>query len=457
MLKTTTVAVALLCWAAAAQDAKTALEAAAKAMGAGDLKSIEYAGSGASFTLGQNVSPAVPWPRVEVKSYRRAIDYATPASREEITRPQGTAVQLVAGNTAWNMAGNNPAPAPTAVVERLTQVWLTPHGFLKGALANNATAKSSAAGGRKVTTISFLAHGKQRVSGVLNDQNLVEKVETTIANPVLGDMPVEVLYSEYRDFGGVKFPGKIVQRAGGFPTLELTVNEVRPNAAVKIDPPQAMRGATAPPIRVETAKLAEGVWYLTGGSHHSLAVEFKDHVTVIEGPLNDDRSRAVMAEVKKTVPSKPIRYLINTHHHFDHSGGLRAYVEEGVKIVTHKINQPFYAKAFGGGKRKPSLVTFTGKRVFTDGTQTLELHHIQGNPHNEGILMAYFPKHKLLAEVDVYTPAAPNAPAPATPSPASVNLYENIQRLKLDVAQIAALHGRAVPLAELEKAIGKAK
>ncbi|MCI0349344.1 MAG: hypothetical protein L0Z53_07960 [Acidobacteriales bacterium] len=95
------------------------------------------------------------------------------------------------------------------------------------------------------------------------------------------------------------------------------------------------------------------------------------------------------------------------------------------------------------------------KHLLSDNARTLEIHHIQGNPHNSGIIMAWLPKEKLLVEVDVYTPLAPNAPPPANPNPAMVNLYENIQRLNLDVNQIAPLHGRLVAIAELKKTIGK--
>src|SRR5437899_4860673 len=92
--------------------------------------------------------------------------------------------------------------------------------------------------------------------------------------------------------------------------------------------------------------LTDGVFYLRGGTHHSVAVEFADHVVVVEGPLNEQRSLAVIAEVNKLIANKPIRYLVNTHHHFDHSGGLRTYVDQGVTIITHAINKPFYDKSF---------------------------------------------------------------------------------------------------------------
>ncbi len=467
-------AIALASWAAHGQDAKTVIENASKAMGAANLKSVRYSGSGYSYVVGQSPNPSAPWPKFNLKSYTRVINYETASSREEVVRtpvtPPGAEqrqVLLVSGAHAWNMAGNNAIPAPTALEERLLQLWVTPHGLLKAASAGNATAKSRTIDGKKVTLLSFAAHGRFKVNGTINDQNLVEKVETWIANPVLGDMLIETTYSNYQDYSGVKFPTKIVQNQGGFPALELDVTEVQPNAPAGVEAPDSVRQAAPPTVRVEAQKLADGVWYLTGGSHHSVAVEFKDYVAVIEGPLNEERSTAVIAEVKKIIPNKTIRYLVNTHHHFDHSGGIRTFAAEGATILTHEINKPFYERVFQAPRtlnpdqlarsgKKARIETLSARRVLTDGTRTLELHHIQGNAHNDGIILAYLPKEKLLVEADVFTPPAPNAPPPATPNPFSVNLYENIERLNLAVEQIAPLHGRLVTLADLKKAIGKA-
>ena len=93
---------------------------------------------------------------------------------------------------------------------------------------------------------------------------------------------------------------------------------------------------------MQSQKAAEGVWYLTGGTHHSVVIEMKDHLIVVEGPLNDDRALAVIAEARKLVPSKPIKYLIVSHHHFDHSGGVRAFAGEGATIVTHDASRAFF-------------------------------------------------------------------------------------------------------------------
>ena len=452
--------------ALAADDARGVLDSVAKALGT--PRTLQYTGSGAVFTVGQNLSPTKPWPRVELKSFTRVVDYENRAWRQEGVGAAGpTAVQFWSGDRAWQQSGANVvAAAPAVAAERQLQYWMTPHAFVKGALAGRAEVRSKKISGRRVALVTF-TEGKLRLTGTLSADRLVEKIETRFDNPVLGDMPVETVFSDYRDFGAVKFPTRIAQTQGGHPSFEVTVTAAQPNVPAPITVPAAVRQAPPPaPAQVASQKLADGVWYLTGGSHHSVAVEFADHAAVIEAPLGEERSAAVIAEVKKLLPAKPIRYLVNTHHHFDHSGGLRTYVAEGATIVTHELNRDFYKKTLRDARtlnpdrqarerRKPKLLAVGARHVLTDGARKLELHHIQGSPHNDGILMAYLPKEKLLVEVDVYTPLAPNAPRPATPNPAMVNLYENVERLKLDVAQIAPLHGRLVGLAELRRTIGK--
>src|SRR5215475_13025576 len=460
------------------QDAKTALAGVTKAMG--DPKSLQYTASGTLWQLGQSAYPGAPWPRFNIKSQTRAVNYDTVSMRDEVIRtqgenpPRGGGVQpiigeqrkilLLSGTHAWNQAGGNAVPAPAAVADRLQQLWLTPHGIMKAAMAHNATVQAQTEGGKKMTTISFAVPGQLKVKALANENNLVEKVEAWSSNPVLGDMLTETTYADYKDFGGVHFPTKITQKQGGFPTLELTVNEVKPNAPVDIQVPDNVRQAS---VKVETDKVADGVWYLTGGTHHSVLVEMNDHLIVVEGPQNDERATAVIDEVKKTVPNKPIKYVVNTHHHFDHAGGLGPFVAEGATIITHDVNKPFFETSLAAPRtvqpdklaqsgKKATVEGMQDKRVLTDGTRTVELYLIQGNVHGDGIIMAYLPKEKLLVEADAYTPAAPNATPPAQPNPAQVNLYDNIERLKLVVDQILPLHGRKVPLAELQKWIGKA-
>jgi len=486
MLKRVSLTVALLMLAGCARTAKNVVDDVGKAIGAGGLTSIQYSGSGYIYAIGQSFKPDDPYSKFNLKSYTRLIDYDKGASREEDVRtqfenpPRGgglqpvigerRAVAFLSGDSAWNAGANDtPAPAPAAVEERQVQLALTPHGWVKAAAAAaNPTIESKTEDGKQVTVISFTLKGKYKVSGFVDDQNLLEKVDTWLPNPVLGDMPVETTYSDYKDYAGVKFPSKIVQTQGGFPVLDLTVSEVQPNAATNIEVPEVARGATPPPVRVESQKLADGVWFLAGGTHNSVLVEFKDYVAVVEGPLDEGRSLAVIAEAKKLVPNKPIRYLINTHHHFDHSGGIRTYVAEGATIITHELNKPYYEKTFSAPRalspdalsknpREAKFETITDKYVLTDGARRLELYLAQGNLHNAGLLIAYMPKEKLLIEPDLFTPPPPKTPPTAAVSPYTASLQANIKRLKLDVRQIAPLHGRVVPVAELQKVLAAGK
>jgi glyoxylase-like metal-dependent hydrolase (beta-lactamase superfamily II) len=441
-----------------AQDVKTVLANTAKAMGVANLTTIQFSGMGSNAGIGQGLNPKAGWPVTRVKSYLREIDLGATASHVQMVRVQGkadeTQNQFISASSPWD-----------------TQYgfWITPFGFLKGAMANNAKLTTETIDGVKYKAVTCTLQNKYKVTGYINDQNMVEKVRTWIDNDVLGDMAVEGWYTVYKDYGGVKFPTMIVEKQGGFPTLILAVSDVKPNVAVNIQPPP-QPVAPAPAVTVQSEKVADGVYYLKGGTHHSVAIEFDDYVVVVEAPLNEQRSLAVIAEVKTLIPNKPIRYLVNTHQHFDHSGGLSAYVDEGATIVTQEMNKQFYEQAFSAPRtlnpdrlaqsRKAAKIETVGdKKVLTVGTRNLELHWIKNSPHNDGILLAFLPKEKILIEADVYTPPAANAPAPAqgpAVNTSTVNLVDNAERLKLDFETILPLHGPgAATRADLYAAIHK--
>lgn len=467
-----------------------ALKAAADALGAAGIRSITYTGSGASFTVGQAYTAGEAWPRVNVTSYTASIHYDSAFMRVELVRtmpnppPPGGGVpfqgeqrqvQVVKGPSAWNVpqqaagrAGAPPAPAPLSAAvaaERLLQLWSTPHGFLRAAAkAANATTEMTSRG----TEVSFAVDGKHKVTGVIDAQHHVERVRTWVDNAVLGDMLVETVYSGYRDFGGVMFPSRIQVSQGGHPSLDLTIASAQANAAVDSAVPDSVRKPAPPaPIQVAAEQVAPGVHYLTGGSHHSVAIEMRDHVVVVEGPQSEARGLAVIAKTKELIPNKPIRFVVNTHVHFDHSGGLRPFVDEGATVVTHRSNRAFYAQAWAAprtinpdrlaqSKKPPQFVAFGDRGQLTDGTRKIELHVVANNPHTSGIMVAYLPAEKILIEVDLYAPGPAGAAPPAAAAPLAIVLADNIQRLKLDVGQILALHGpRVATMADLRAAIGR--
>ena len=456
------------------ETANDVLARASTAMGAGNLKTLRYSGEGSGTTFGQAYLTGGAWPKVTYHSVVRSIDYEAAAMREEIVlsraEPQGGGGyplsgqqrndQYLSGEIAWNLAGTNVAPGPRFVADRIHQLWITPHGVLKAAARYNASLQRQADGS---SLVSFTQPGRYSAAVSVAADGLVTQVDSTVPDPVLGDTKAVTQYSDYRDVGGIKFPMRVRQSIGGFPTLDLAVKEVQPNAAVALVVPDAARNQGE---RVVSEKVADGVWFVGGGSHNSVAIEMADHLVLVEAPLNDARTGAVIDAVKALAPGKPIRFVINSHQHFDHSGGLRAAVAEGATIVTQASNVPYFESVFKQpNSLRPDRLAQAGKpariqgvsdkALMSDATRTIELHRIAGSAHTESFLMVYLPKEKILVEADVFTPGPPNTPPPAVPNAYHLSLIDNLARLKLDVDLILPLHGRVVPARELYAAAGK--
>jgi glyoxylase-like metal-dependent hydrolase (beta-lactamase superfamily II) len=468
---------AALVWTASAQDAKAVIGNASRAMGVDALKTVQYSATGLDFALGQAPNPGSPWPKFINKSYTRMINFDTPASKVDRVRVQGE--NPPHGGGQQPLAGEQPqsqtiiVAADTPWVQQL-EIWMTPHGFLRAAASKNATVEAKTMGGKKYNVVSFVGDNKAKVNGYINPQNMVERVETWIDNPFLGDMLFEAIYSDYKDAGGAQFPMHIVQKQGGYPIFDLNVTDVKANAAVNIQAPQGRGGAPAagaapanPPAQSE--KLGDGVYLITGG-YAVIAVDFKDYIAFVESGQNEPRALAVIAEAKRLMPGKPIKYLINTHSHIDHSGGLRGFVAEGSTILTHQVNKPYLEKTLSAPHtlnpdkaqqlgKKPVVEAVGEKRVLTDGTHVIELYHLQNFGHHDGMLIAYLPKEKVLLEADGYNPQPTSAQPPSPPSPFTLSLLDNIQRLKLDVQRIVPVHypadNRVVTMAELTRWVGR--
>lgn len=501
--------VALASAPAAQQDA---LQQAASTLGAGNVNTLEITATGRQFSVGQNYLATDPWPAITVKTYTAQLDFGARAMRQELVREQlsptmprgGGApfqgeqrqIQAVSGDFAWNI----PAPAPPAAPEQgrvnivqalqfigqpppppaaqpaaanqveraLWVAMLTPQGFVKAAQANNATSRR----GRNNTTEVTFTLANRPVTGVINAQGQVERVSSTIYQSIVGDMPVVVTFAGYSDKGGIQFPSTIVQLQDGYPALELNVSAVRVNPMVNLAVPanvqQAAAAPAAPPaITVTSAELGKGAWFLTGGTHHSMVVDMRDGIVIVDLPNNQARAAAVIAKAKELVPNKRVRYVITGHHHWDHLGGIREAFAEGAEIVTHESNKAFLERVAKTAhtlnpdrqamvKGKARIKSVKANDRLTDGTRTIELYPMQGLDHNGDMLLVYLPQEKVLGVADAFTPAAQVNGALAPPAAAFAKaLYDNVQRLKLDVTTIATFHGnRTSTVAELGRVSG---
>jgi glyoxylase-like metal-dependent hydrolase (beta-lactamase superfamily II) len=458
--------------AASAQDAKIALQAAATALGAKNLNSIQYSGWGSDYIFGQAYDGNSPWPRFYLPNYTISIDYTTPAMRDDRIRVQGQneplgggyqpllgevrQTWLVSGKYAWNIVGDTAASAGperdgrTAVDGRLAQIWLTPYGFVKAALASgNSIASAVTVNGKKRVLVSFTTPTNAKIEGTLDEKNLVERIETWLDNPFLGDTLFEAVFTNYADFGGVQFPTHILHREGGYPVLDVTITDVQPNASLAIQIPTNITQPRARTTKEEPQKISDGIWHFRGGS---VVIEFRDHVVVIEASTDEERSISVMDWIKDTIPNKPIRYLINTHSHFDHAGGMRTYAAEGIPILTWAGNIPYYEEVFSlphtlhpdrfaKSGRKPTFEGIVGSRTLSDGNRSLIIYNYAGTMHNPGMLMAFLPKEKILVEADSFYGMTKGPADDVAAGYANFERwYEVVQRLKLDIDVIIPIH-----------------
>ena len=457
--------VTCLATGAAGQDAASVVAAASKAMGVDALSSLTYSGTARSGAFGQSKAIGEPMGPVNVTTitqYTRTLRFDSAGEPTALvsratgpTRPPAIpgvpeqAAGVFNQNITRAQAGSSWAQA--------LNVWTTPWGFLKGAAAHGATVRRQ--GGEQVASFSPAnlkspSGQAYTVTGYINGQNLVTKVETRVDHAVVGDLLVEFEYSGYQNLNGVQVPARIVQRQAGMQTFDASIDAATPNPPNLAElltppPPPAPAGgapaapAAAPPAAAASSppieKLGEGVFKI-GGNYTSLAVDMGDHILVVESGQNDGRGAAVMAAARQAIPGKTIRFVVNSHAHFDHASGLGAAVAEGSTILTHRNNESVLERLLAGSRtligdtlaktpnRRKDVVQAVGDRDIRKGSngKIVELHHVL-NEHSDGMLVVYLPAEKLLWTADVTI---------VNPTPVQLGTLKatavTLDRLKLD-------------------------
>lgn len=470
--------------ARAQQPARPLLEEAASALGGKDrilaVRTLVLEGSGENFNLGQNTAPSAPLPVYAVTSYRRLIDFANRRWLQDQTReprfpagnPAPQRLRAAFAGVAYDILadGTPRRAAARADIDRADELVQHPIGFLQVALGG-ATELNEAEERFGLRHVRMNAGGNKFAVFLDPRTKLPVRIHKVVYHPMLGDVVQETRFSDWRAVEGVQVPMRVEQRVDGLAVSDIRIATARVNGDVGdlTAPPAVLESLplTASAVTVVTEEVFPGIWYLAGQSHHSVAIEMRDEVLLVEAPQSDARTLAVINEARKLRPGKPVRTLINTHHHFDHAGGVRAAMSEGLTVITHAGNKPFFDSlasrqhfivedAQARAKRQARVEGVDTKRVITDGARNVELHHIAGSPHAATLLMVYLPAEKLLIEADAWSPPAVNAVNPPPP-PFAVNLVENIDRLGLAVDRIVPIHGRVMPMSDLRAAAATAR
>lgn len=283
--------------------------------------------------------------------------------------------------------------------------------------------------------------------------HLVSKYEFLRADAVLGDTTDEIIWTAYRPVAGLQLPFQITMRTAGEVTREIRLSEVSLNAQLPAEmfgiPPDL--ADTPGPDSSGVTQLAPGVYFLRG-SHNCLLISMKDYIIAVEAARGEDWANTIIEKAQQIAPNKPVRYLINTHYHFDHSGGTRTFVAEGATIVAHSLAEGHYrrmtqtAHSLDADRLSlaPRPLQFQGvedKFVLDDGNQKVEIYAI-ASPHSDDMLIVYLPKEKIVYVSDIFSINFP----PGGQLPPRFNfvpaLDRELKRLALAVQTFAPSHGR---------------
>jgi hypothetical protein len=458
---------------------KRVIDDAAAALGGRDrilaVKTIALEGEGPAPNLGQNTMPDSELPVWKVTEYREVVDLANGRSRVKQLR---TAQFLFAGaltqrqdqgldgDVAFNVSpeGQASRAGAAAAADRRIDLLRHPVTVIRAALDPAAKVANLRQDGNARVVDITTARGDTVTLTVDDATKLPLRVAASADNANMGDVVVATSFSNYEDVGGLKLPKRLTTNIDKYLQFDLQVSK----NAVDVDAgdlaaPDAVKSASAPlppPVVVTAEPVAKGIWWLAGsGNHRSVVFEFDDHLTLFEAPLNEARSKAVIDKAR-TLSSKPLTHVVVSHHHFDHSGGLRVAVAEGLTIITYKGNEAFFKDLIA---RKHSIVPdelekspkpmklelVDDQLTLKDKSMEVQLYHLIDNPREGTNLFAYVPRDRILVQADLYD-------ASWLQHFWGENVLQNIERRKLKVAKDVPIHGVIEPYDQMVKTI-KAK
>jgi glyoxylase-like metal-dependent hydrolase (beta-lactamase superfamily II) len=327
---------------------------------------------------------------------------------------------------------------------------------------------------------------------------LPSRIRTLDYDNVWGDVTYDLVLSDWREFGGVKIANNRKTELNGKLLSETNFTDVRINPTVdaaRFEVPAELRADAAKPatrnvpyqwvIRrqfigtyldsdnvsydargsqgLRLQEVAPGVFQTQGGSHNSLVVEMSDHLIVFDAPVTDGQSLWLVGQTRAQFPGKPIRWLVLTHHHMDHTGGLRGILAEGGTLVVGQGAGPHFRRVLAAPMTRnfdlparsfhmTPILEVPESHVMSDSAGRQVMVYLMDNPHAKGMLMGWIPHAKLGYVTDIWTPGPP---LPAKPNPGLVSVVNTVKRAGLQPERFAGGHGSVDDYQKLTRLVGQ--
>ena len=466
----------LLSACAPASPEQQVIDDAVEAMGGAgrirDVKALSIQGAGTAPNAGQNRTPDDELPVWKVNEYTRRIDLVNGRTRVQQVREAqflfaGDLVQRqtqgLDGDAAYNVAANGTITRAGAAAarDRRSELLHHPVTFLRTIVDADLTLSNlRARAGERLVDIAMPAGGTMTL-GIDSATHLPTRVVSMAANANMGDVAIETRFSDYEEIDGLQLPRRLTTKMDYYLQLDLQVTKNAVDGDMsELAIPAELKQAKVPeppPVVVTVEPVATGIWWLAGsGNHRSVVFEFDDHLVLFEAPVNEARTKAVIDKAR-TLSPKPLTKAIVSHHHFDHSGGLRAAIAEGLTIVTHRSNEAFFRSLVG---RQHTIAPDTLEKVrrlvmfelvddrltLKDKSMEVQLYHLLDNPREGTNIYAYVPRDRILVQADLYD-------ATWLRHSWGANVLQNLERRGLQIERSVPVHGVIEPFAQMVKTI----
>jgi glyoxylase-like metal-dependent hydrolase (beta-lactamase superfamily II) len=346
-------------------------------------------------------------------------------------------------------------------------------------------------GKQSLPAVSFTQAGTKFI--ILFDRmtHLPAAIRTRDDDNINGDSNYDLVLGEWKALGGAQLAQSLSYQINGTEVAKLNYRDVTANPSIAADVlavPDTIKSAANPPATsnvpyqwvlrrlfltrfldsdsiifpsgggLSLVELAPNVQHVEGGTANNLIVAMKDYLVVFDAPYGELQSRWTIDAAKAKYPGKPIKYLVLTHHHMDHTGGMRTYVAEGATVIVPAPDKAYFEKDVRAPRtlvpddlqkrpRPATIVEVKDQMSLKDDTEEIRLYNIS-NPHVQGMIIGHVMKANVLYVTDLISPRGPVGRSEAT-----VSVGDALRKFGISGAVIAGGHGTTARQSDIAPAL----